>query len=422
MAYLPFTKWSACYGVSTLREATEQQNVVKHLTHLEDLVLTKYADGAQEALNTLTGLTKFFEGHANAPVNLTVKIDGAPAIIAGHDPADGKFFVGTKGAFAKTPKIAKTPADLKTLYGDKPGLLATMQVAFDTLKTLKFTHILQGDVLFTPSLKQSLTVFGEPYITFKPNTIIYGVPTASDLGKKISAAKFGICFHTTYTGTSLGTLRAESGANIAALKPTPKVVIISSRYQDLSGTLTFTSAETDTLHGLIADIKTRTQALGKNAFLRALASNTLLQNEFMIFQNALVRGGESITLSPKVFMARFMAHITARATADAGTKKSEAGKSASQTKYQQLQTILTETEDALVEVLAWQQAVISAKTFIIRKLNAPGTLGTFYASHTGIVAGQHEGFVAVDRQGNFVKLVDRSEFSRLNLTQGRFRA
>ncbi len=28
--------------------------------------------------------------------NLTVKWDGAPAIIAGIDPADGKFFVGKK--------------------------------------------------------------------------------------------------------------------------------------------------------------------------------------------------------------------------------------------------------------------------------------------------------------------------------------
>jgi len=218
MAYLPFTQWTECFRATPLHEADEK-NVIKHLTHLEDLVLTKYAEGAQEALNTLNGLTKFFDGHANAPVNLTVKIDGAPAIVVGNDPADGKFFVGTKGAFAKTPRIAKTPADLKALYGDTPGLLATMQVAFETLKPLKFTHILQGDVLFTPSIKQVLTVFGGKYITFKPNTIIYGVPVESDMGKKIAAAKFGICFHTTYTGSSLATLRAEPGANLTALKP-----------------------------------------------------------------------------------------------------------------------------------------------------------------------------------------------------------
>lgn len=420
MAYLPFSKWNVCYGRTPLREDTTR-NVIQHLTHLEDLVLTKYADGAQEALRTLQGLTKFFEGHANAPVNLTVKIDGAPAIIAGNDPADGKFFVGTKGAFAKTPKIAKTPADLKTLYGDKPGLLATMQVAFDTLKSLKFTHILQGDVLFTPTLKQSLTVFGDKYITFKPNTIIYGVPVDSEMGKKIAAAKFGVCFHTTYTGASLATLRAEAGANIKALKPTANVVLVSSRYQDLSGTLTFTSAEHNTLRTLIAEIETRTRKMGANAFLKALTDSALLQSEFMIFQNSLVRGGESITLSPKVFVDRLNAHLQTRADAEGATKKTDTGKTRTQTKYQELQTLVSDTEDALVDVLAWQHAVISAKTFIIQKLNAPGTLGTFYSSDKGVIAGQHEGFVAVDHQGNFVKLVDRGEFSRLNLTQGRFR-
>ena len=258
-------------------------------------------------------------------------------------------------------------------------------------------------------------------ITFKPNTIIYGVPADSDMGKKVAAAKFGVCFHTTYTGSSLATLRAEAGANIKALKPTSKVVLVSSRYQDLSGTLTFTSAEHDTLRTLIGEIDTRTRKMGTNAFLQALAASPLLQSEFMIFQNSLVRGGESITLSPKVFVARLNAHLTTRADAEGATKKTDAGKAGSRTKYEQIQRLVADTEDALVDVLAWQHAVISAKTFIIQKLNAPGTLSTFYSSDKGVVAGSHEGFVAVDHQGNFVKLVDRSEFSRLNLTQGRFR-
>lgn len=420
MTYLPFTQWTTCFDNAPLHEANET-NVVKHLTHLEDLVLTKYAVGAREALHTLEGLTKFFKGHVNAPVNLTVKIDGAPAIIAGHDPADGKFFIGTKGAFAKTPRIAKTPADITALYGDKPGLKNTMDVAFNALRSLSFTHILQGDVLFTPALKQKQTVSGEEYLTFKPNTIIYGVPVNSSMGKKIAAAKFGICFHTTYTGSSLATLRAESGANITALNPTADVVLISSRYQDLSGTLTFTTAEHQTLRTLIADIATRTRKMDANAFLKGLQSNPLLQTEFMIFQNSLVRGGESIILSPQVFVSRLTAYLQSRADALASTKKTNAGKTGTLTKYQQLQTLIAHTEDALVDVLAWQQAVISAKTFIIQKLNAPGTLSTFYASDTGVIAGHHEGFVAVDRRGNFVKLVDRAEFSHRNLTQGRFR-
>lgn len=411
------------YAPTSLREESEsEKNVIKHLTHIEDLVITDYAEGAQQAVEMLHGLSSFFAGHANAPVNLTVKVDGAPAIVVGNDPADGRFFVGTKGAFAKTPRIAKSVADIQQLYAGKEGLIDTMTVAFNTLKKLTFPHILQGDVLFTPALKKKQVIEGRPYITFKPNTIVYGVPASSDFGKQITAAKFGVCFHTTYAGSSLATLHAAPGADLSVLRPTSAIVLISSRYQDLSGSVSFTSAETQTLKSLIADIENRTAKFAKNKFLSALKNTPLLQSEFMIFQNALVRGGDPITLSPKVFLARFVAQLTARGEQEAAKKTSAAGKQNSTEKYRMLSQLVTEQEDGLVEVLAWQQAVTTAKTFIIEKLNTVGTLETFYASNTGVVAGRHEGFVAADRRGNFVKLVDRAEFSRLNLTQGRFRA
>ena len=37
--------------------------------------------------------------------NMTVKWDGAPAIICGVNPENGKFFVGTKSVFNKNPKV-----------------------------------------------------------------------------------------------------------------------------------------------------------------------------------------------------------------------------------------------------------------------------------------------------------------------------
>lgn len=420
MSRLTFAAWAELHPHRSLREAADRK-VITHLTHLEDLVITKYGAGAQEALRVLRGFTSSLLGSATSPVNVTVKIDGAPAIVVGTDPADGKFFVGTKGAFAKTPKIAKSEADLKTLYGAKPGLLDTMQTAFRALKGMQFPAILQGDVLFTPEIKRDQTIAGQSYVTFKPNTIVYGVPKSSDFGKKLSSATFGVCFHTTYTGSTLQTLTATPGANISQLRPPTSVALISSQYQDLSGTLTFTAAESQSLKTLIADVARRTPLLSRNAFVKELRDVPLLQSEFMIFQNSLVRSGEPITLSPKVFVHRFVAHLMSRANALAGTKKSAAGKTTATNKYQNLVALVAAREDALVDVLAWQQAVTAAKTYLITKLNQQGALGTFYNSEHGLVAGQHEGFVASDKSGNFVKLVDRSVFSQMNLTQGRFR-
>ena len=57
-----------------------------HLEHPEDSILT----------GDLTVLDWFIE-----PGALSVKIDGAPAVVFGTNPANGKFFVGTKSVFNK---------------------------------------------------------------------------------------------------------------------------------------------------------------------------------------------------------------------------------------------------------------------------------------------------------------------------------
>ena len=53
-------------------------------------------------------------GHSNKKLNVTVKWDGgAPAIVCGSSPDNGKFFVGTKSVFNKTPKVNYTIQDIR---------------------------------------------------------------------------------------------------------------------------------------------------------------------------------------------------------------------------------------------------------------------------------------------------------------------
>ena len=77
-----------------------------HLEHLEDNIFNKGYDGAKEAINYLYSLHEMLDGSTNSPVSMTTKWDGAPAIVAGRDPETGKFFVDTKGVFARKPKNA----------------------------------------------------------------------------------------------------------------------------------------------------------------------------------------------------------------------------------------------------------------------------------------------------------------------------
>ena len=71
--------------------------------------------------------------------------------------------------------------------------------------------------MFTDSDKKMENIDGVDCVTFQPNTIMYAVDIKSDLGEKIANAKYGIVFHTTYTGSTIEDLGASFGADISTL-------------------------------------------------------------------------------------------------------------------------------------------------------------------------------------------------------------
>ena len=73
-----------------------------HLEHLEDDIINNGYAGGQNAIAFLQELSKMLSGNSKKSVNVSVKWDGAPAIVAGPSPENGKFFVGTKSVFNKT--------------------------------------------------------------------------------------------------------------------------------------------------------------------------------------------------------------------------------------------------------------------------------------------------------------------------------
>ena len=73
---------------------TEDATKNLHLEHLEDLVFLYGIDGVRSGINFIQSIRDMLSGTTNKKVDLHVKWDGAPAVFAGTDPADGKFFVG----------------------------------------------------------------------------------------------------------------------------------------------------------------------------------------------------------------------------------------------------------------------------------------------------------------------------------------
>ena len=78
------------------------------------------------------------QGRSRGKFNVTVKWDGAPAIFAGTNPENGRFFVGTKGIFNKTPKINYTDADIDANHGG--GLVEKLKASLRYFKGLRHTR------------------------------------------------------------------------------------------------------------------------------------------------------------------------------------------------------------------------------------------------------------------------------------------
>ena len=167
----------------TFINLTEAKNT--HLTHAADLSFEGYGR-TQEAIRFIESLVEMLRGGSDSKLNLTRKWDGAPAIICGTNPENGKFFVGTKSVFNKTPKINYTNADIDANHGG--GLADKLKVALQHLSKLGIKGVLQGDFLFDSGDLSSKTLEGEKYLTFTPNTITYAIG-AGDLQDKIKKAK-----------------------------------------------------------------------------------------------------------------------------------------------------------------------------------------------------------------------------------------
>ena len=147
-----------------------------HLEHLEDEIINNGVAGGRAAINFLQSLRDMLSGSARSSVNMTVKWDGAPAIFAGIDPEDNKFFVAKKSVFNVEPKLYKTEAEIDD---DLSGTLnSKFKIALAEFSKLGITGVLQGDLMFTDDVEKT-TIDGTKYYT----CLLYTSPSPRDREK-----------------------------------------------------------------------------------------------------------------------------------------------------------------------------------------------------------------------------------------------
>lgn len=392
----------------------EEKNV--HMEHIEDLVFNEGVVGTRKAINFLQDLRDMLAGSAKTKVTATVKWDGAPAVFAGIDPRDGKFFVAKKGVFNKEPKVYKTPAEVDA---DTSGDLAEkLKLALSEFKKLGIkSGVYQGDLMFTND-KKTETIDGNKYVTFHPNTIVYAVPyDDSALSKKIRSAKIGVVWHTTYEGDSFDTMKASFGKPIVdKFNDVASIWMDDANYKDYSGTATFTAQETANVTKILSRIGTLFNSTSA-ATLNAISKDEDLLGVVKIFNNSKIRKGEAIG-DPKKHVQELFDYIYDKYQKEIEKKKTEAGKSKTEeTRKKILSFFAHHDKNQIVAVFEIVNLLVEAKNLIIDKMNQAGHISTFLKTNNGFKVTGVEGFVAVDHlSGGAIKIVDRMGFSMANFS------
>lgn len=182
---------------SFLTEAAAAAGANVHQEHPEDNAVKSKA-GFSHAMSTLRSIHKSLKsGKQSADTHISTKLDGSPAIVFGHHPKTGRFFVASKGAFNKEPKINYSHADIEKNHGQSPGLAKKLRHALEHLpKVTPKKGIFQGDYMHD----QGDLHHTDHEVHFKPNTIRYHLDKTSPEGKKAIESKMGIAVHTKYEG------------------------------------------------------------------------------------------------------------------------------------------------------------------------------------------------------------------------------
>lgn len=386
-----------------------------HLEHLEDEIINQGIDGGRGAINFLQGLRDMMKGNSKSGVNMTVKWDGAPAIFCGKHPETGQFFVAKKSLFNKTPLYYTSEQEIKDSNDLSANLKEKFTVAFQCLSKLSWNTVMQGDLMYT-SDKKMTTIDGESFITFQPNTIFYAVQTDSELGKQIARSKMGIVFHTTYTGSSIEDLSASFGADISKLGSNSDVWMDDATYKDVSGKGSMTASETVKLTQELSKVGKAFHGIKKNDLnkFQALQDNIAAKKglTYKTYCNQLVRA-QKFNPSYEEYLSRFEKHWSDKIV---GKIKTEKNKKIKQDIGDSLYKEIRALKKLITNLTAFMGHLVVAKQMIIVALNRVKSIGTFKRTEKGFEVVNQEGYVAIDKKGKAVKLVDRMEFAFNNFT------
>lgn len=381
-----------------LKEEAEGEKL-KHIVHAEDRPLQYGAAGFKRAYEALHNVHDHIKSGGNSS-SLTMKYDGSPAVVFGHHPETGKFFVASKSAFNKNPKLNYTSKDIIKNHGHAPGLVEKLQSSLNHLKKIApKTGVYQGDLMYTEGDKEE----HKRGVSFTPNTITY--TAKGEDADKIKKSKLGIVVHTQYHGDDIHTMAADPHPDLHNFKQHPDVWTKSANHdtkqihypEEAQKEFKDHMAAADRIHS------------GNREMYRATEPHRGEGGHLETYINHTVRSDETPTTEG------LKKHIQSKYDKMSAKLKTPAAQSRKQTEASAHLKHIDVNKQHYDNLLAMHNHLQKAKNVLVSHLEQhEGGL----EHHIDGKPSKPEGFV-VNHGGQPTKLVNRSEFAKANLLKVR---
>jgi hypothetical protein len=391
---------------SFLKEEAESTQL-KHITHPEDRPLFHGHAGFEHAHAALMQAHAHMKSGAKSS-NLTMKYDGAPSIVFGHHPKTGKFFVATKSAFNKNPKINHTEADIDKNHGHAPGLASKLKTALKHLpKVTPKKGVFQGDLMHTQEdhrLHEEV-LNEEQKVSFTPNTITY--TAHGDQAKKIAKSKVGVVVHQQYHGSDISSMKVSPHPDVSHFKEHPDVHLHGAEHD--TSKVTHSAHNEAEFHKHMAAAKEIHDTHGHAMYNAIHPKHSGDSGHLATYVNKTVRHDEVPSVQG---FKQHLKDVHEKAASKVKTEKSKSektGEGNSQIAH------VEQHKEHYSNLLSQHHHLAQAKNALVRSLE---THEGGYEHHIAGKKSKPEGFVVnVKHEGKEEpsKLVNRGEFAKANL-------
>ncbi len=388
------------FSFSMFLKEEDEGGKLKHITHAEDRPLQKGSEGFGHAVGALQQAHEHIKsgGHSTA---LTMKYDGSPSLVFGHHPETGKFFVASKSAFNKNPKINYTNKDIEKNHGHAPGLVEKLKHALEHLpKVSPKKGVYQGDVMFSGEDKKE-TKHG---VSFTPNTITYSAK--GEEGDRIRKAKFGVVVHQQYHGNDIASMKADASPDVHNFKQHEDVWHKSAEHD--SSKINYSEKDQEQFRKHIDSAQKIHDKMGQQMY-HVTEPHRGEGGHLETYINQTVRTGEKPTAKG------LQKHIQNKFVKAASKLKTPAAQSRKETEAKSHVQHIEGNAEHYNNLLNMHHHLQQAKNVLVKNLekNTGGLEHHIDGKPTG-----PEGFV-VNYGGEPTKLVNRAEFARANLLKVR---